>query len=40
MAAVKARETQVTEHRKGEFVISTDKKRIDLGVVHGFLTDS
>jgi hypothetical protein len=40
MAAVKARETQVTEHRRGEFVISTDKKRIDLGVVHGFLTDS
>ena len=31
MAAVKARETQVTEHRKGEFVISTDKERIDLG---------
>ena len=37
---VKARETQVTEHRKGEFVISTDKERIDLGVVHGFLTES
>jgi GNAT superfamily N-acetyltransferase len=37
---VKARETQVTEHRQGKFVISTDKERIDLGVVHGFLTES
>jgi N-acetylglutamate synthase-like GNAT family acetyltransferase len=37
---VKAREKQVTEHRKGKFVISTDKERIDLGVVHGFLTES
>jgi N-acetylglutamate synthase-like GNAT family acetyltransferase len=37
---VKARETQITEHRKGKFVISTDKERIDLGIVHGFLAES
>jgi GNAT superfamily N-acetyltransferase len=37
---VKARETQIREHRKGKFVISTDKQRIDLGIVHGFLTES
>lgn len=32
--------TQITEHRKGEFVVSTDKNRIDLDVVHNFLTES
>jgi GNAT superfamily N-acetyltransferase len=37
---VKARETQIREHRKGKFVISTDKQRIDLGIVHRFLTES
>ncbi len=37
---MKASETQITEHRKGEFVISTDKERIDLDVVHNFLTES
>jgi len=37
---VKARETQISEHRKGKFVISTDKQRIDLGIVHRFLTES
>ena len=37
---MKARETQIREHRKGKFVISTDKQRIDLGIVHGFLTES
>jgi N-acetylglutamate synthase-like GNAT family acetyltransferase len=26
------------EHRKGEFVVSTDHARLDLDVVHGFLT--
>lgn len=30
----------VTETRRGEFVISTDKARIDVGLVHGFLTES
>jgi GNAT superfamily N-acetyltransferase len=28
------------EHRRGEFLISTDPKRIDLDIVHGFLTNS
>ena len=37
---MKARETQIREHRKGKFVISTDKQRIDLGIVHRFLTES
>jgi GNAT superfamily N-acetyltransferase len=37
---VKATDTRITEHRKGEFVISTDKERIDLDVVHNFLTES
>ena len=37
---MKARETQITEHRQGKFVISTDKERLDLDVVHGFLTES
>ena len=33
---VKSRERQITEHRRGEFVISTDKERLDLDVVHVF----
>lgn len=37
---MRASETQIAEHRKGEFVVSTDKERIDLGVVHKFLTES
>jgi len=36
---VKAGEPQITEHRKDKFVISTDKERLDLDVVHGFLTE-
>jgi hypothetical protein len=36
---VKSRERQITEHRRGEFVISTDKQRLDVDVVHGFLTE-
>ena len=32
-------EIPITENRKGNFVVSTDKKRIDLDVVHGFLTE-
>jgi hypothetical protein len=27
------------ESRRGEFVISTDRARLDLGVIHGFLTN-
>jgi GNAT superfamily N-acetyltransferase len=37
---VKALEKQITEHRKGKFVISTDEERLDLDMVHGFLTES
>ena len=29
----------VEEYRRGEFVISTDPERLDLNVVHGFLTE-
>jgi GNAT superfamily N-acetyltransferase len=29
----------VIEHRRGEFVISTDPARLDLDVIHGFLTN-
>jgi hypothetical protein len=28
----------VLEYRKGEFLISTDRARLDLTVIHGFLT--
>ena len=31
--------TQIVEHRRGEFVISTDRARLDLDVVHNFLTN-
>jgi hypothetical protein len=27
------------EYRKGKFTVSTDRELIDLGVVHGFLTE-
>jgi GNAT superfamily N-acetyltransferase len=37
---VKAFEKEITEHRKDEFVISTDEERIDLDIVHGFLRES
>ena len=29
----------VGEHRRGEFVISADRRRLDLIVIHGFLTE-
>jgi GNAT superfamily N-acetyltransferase len=29
----------VTEYRRGEFLISTDRERVSLDVVHGFLTN-
>lgn len=28
----------IVEHRRGEFLISSDPARLDLGVIHGFLT--
>jgi GNAT superfamily N-acetyltransferase len=33
------RSEQKQDYRKGEFTISTDRERIDLDVVHGFLTE-
>jgi GNAT superfamily N-acetyltransferase len=32
-------ETTPIEHRRSEFVISTDPARLDLDVIHGFLTN-
>ncbi|MBZ5705850.1 MAG: GNAT family N-acetyltransferase [Acidobacteriia bacterium] len=29
----------IQEYRRGEFTISTDRARLDLDVIHGFLTD-
>jgi N-acetylglutamate synthase-like GNAT family acetyltransferase len=29
----------VVEHRRGEYVISTEPRRLDLNVIHGFLTN-
>ncbi len=29
----------IVEHRRGEFLISTDRSRLDLDVIHGFLTN-
>jgi GNAT superfamily N-acetyltransferase len=31
--------TQEREHRKGAFTVSTDRERLDLDVVYGFLTE-
>jgi GNAT superfamily N-acetyltransferase len=31
---------QTEEHRKGNYIISTDKSKLDISVVHGFLSTS
>jgi GNAT superfamily N-acetyltransferase len=31
---------QPVEYRRDNFLISTDKSRLDIGVIHGFLTES
>jgi GNAT superfamily N-acetyltransferase len=31
--------TEIIEHRRGEFAISTDPARLDLDVIHNFLTN-
>jgi GNAT superfamily N-acetyltransferase len=36
---VKTGMKQIVEHRNAEFVISTDNERLDLDLVHGFLTE-
>jgi len=33
------RAERVQEYHRGEFVICTDRERLDLDVIHGFLTD-
>jgi len=30
---------QIVEYRRGDFLISTDRSRLDLDIVHGFLTE-
>jgi GNAT superfamily N-acetyltransferase len=30
---------EIVEHRRGEFLIGTDRSRLDLDVIHGFLTN-
>ena len=32
--------TEITEWRRGEFLVSTDRARLDLDVIHGSLTNS
>jgi GNAT superfamily N-acetyltransferase len=33
-------DSEAAEYRRGDFMISTDRERLDLDVVHGFLTNS
>lgn len=40
MQRVDSPEPEVMESRRGEFLISTDRGRLDLDVLHGFLTNS
>src|SRR5579863_1270350 len=37
--AQNARADAIAEHRRGEFLISTDRGRLDLDMIHGFLTN-
>jgi GNAT superfamily N-acetyltransferase len=39
MESTPSAECEVTETRRGEFVISTDRARLDLDAIHGFLTN-
>jgi GNAT superfamily N-acetyltransferase len=39
MAGVRTDYQTVVEYRRGEFLISTDRERLSLDVVHGFLTN-
>jgi GNAT superfamily N-acetyltransferase len=32
--------SEAVEHRRGEYLVSTDPARLDLDVIHGFLTNS
>jgi|SRR5579862_70853 len=35
-----AHSDQIVEQRRGEFLLSTDPRRLDLNLIHGFLTES
>jgi GNAT superfamily N-acetyltransferase len=37
---VNGHDLTIVEHRRGDFLISTDRARVDLDVVHDFLTNS
>lgn len=39
MQSAAANSRELAEHRRGEYVISTDRARLDLDVIHGFLTN-
>src|SRR5580765_3385621 len=39
MQIVHPTEPEVMESQRGEFLISTDRARLDLNVIHGFLTN-
>jgi GNAT superfamily N-acetyltransferase len=38
-SAPAANPTEIVEHRRGEFVVSTDPARLDLDLIHNFLTN-
>lgn len=38
-SAQTTRPESIVEHRRGEYLISTDPARLDLDVIHGFLTN-
>src|SRR5216684_2647074 len=39
MAAGRVADSEVIEHQRGEFLISTSRERLSVDVVHGFLTN-
>ncbi|MGA1984926.1 MAG: GNAT family N-acetyltransferase [Candidatus Sulfotelmatobacter sp.] len=39
MTMLSANPDTIVEHHRGEFLISTDRARLDLDVIHGFLTN-
>lgn len=39
-SALTANIDAIVEHRRGDFIVSTDHARLDLDVIHGFLTTS
>jgi GNAT superfamily N-acetyltransferase len=39
MEIASPRQSDIVEHRRGEFVVSTDRTRLDLDVIYAFLTN-